>query len=324
MVTYEEISKRWKEDGDAKTVRGWLKQMKNTEKALADRTSAVHQWWPLEFYTSTGRGTSISVRAVGQEVGEIVLGTDGAHFSVTQDRVKQIRKYFHLDVCAIDGKKWKGKEAALFRRTMSDMDLAIAKPKTPEHVLESALLKRLVGKKPAQSPLRSKTAITLGGLPLHFPVPMGGHGGKLSGQGSIDVFARHGRGRLAVWELKSPKKYADALIQAYIYACQILLILRDPDIGLDYYNLFLGGAKREIVPKKLTVDVVIMIDCNEKKQLITQYQKILKELTGEKGTHKDTFNFLGAYYDCKDVNIFEPHDLTIEPLHGEIRSPVTS
>lgn len=225
MVTYDEISKRWKEDGASKTIKGWLKQMQKTEKALADRTSTVHQWWPLEFYRSTGKGAAISIRALGQEVGEIKLGHGGARLSVTQDKVKQIKNHFRLDVCPIEGedKKWKGKEAALFRKTMSNIDFATAKPKTPEHVLEAKLLRELVGKKPVGSPLRSKTAITLGGLPLHFPVPMGGHDGKLSGQGSIDVFARHGRGRLAVWELKSPKKYADALIQAYIYACQILL-----------------------------------------------------------------------------------------------------
>jgi hypothetical protein len=294
------VEKLWngdQKDNIKKNLDGWLNACKEGEDNICKAKKQFHQWHPLRVYVSVGKAKSsnkpvFSLRFFGQEVAELIV----------KDKVMlclKSKQYFKGLTLKQGKYSWKGKEAKEFRAFFKKLAIDFngsPEIKSIEHRIESKFIVEMLkgSGKFGCSGLKIQP-ITLGGCPLQFPVPFSANTGEPKGKsGHIDILARRkgkdNKVRLSVWELKRPGEYRHAASQAYIYAIQLLRILRSGE-GKKWYKVFgFNGA----VPKSLEIEAVVAITRNQaSEKKFTNDQKMLGENNKING---DIIKLYAVYY----------------------------
>jgi hypothetical protein len=161
--------------------------------------------------------------------------------------------------------------------------------RSEEHRIESKFIEEMLkGRGKFGRPDLEIQPVTLGDCPLQFPVPFSEVKGRpVAKTGHIDILA-HRKTRLSVWELKRPGAYKQAASQAYIYAVQLLRILRS-DNGKEWYRVFgFNGA----VPPSLEIEAVVAITPDQKKRFDSE-----KEKFGKNEINGDVVKLYAVYYE---------------------------
>lgn len=319
MGLYEDVDDLWTQNQPAidNMMKGWIEQARK-ERAIADRKT-FHQWEPLRIYTSFTRMRSgeFSVRFHGQEVATIkVLKNDNPYLYVDEKTNAANREYFKNGYnfpFNPDGYPWTGKDAKEFRMFFKQLKLDTFKVKTPEHEVETNIIKEMSRKtsKKFGGNLIGIQPVVLGGMPCQFPLPISGSSGypKFS-RGNIDILARRrgndGKVRLSIWELKKPGTLAHVEKQVYIYSLVLQRMLRS-SCGADWYKTFRFSRA---LPKSLEFESVIVVSPKSKKQELLLEQRIRELKHNERMTiesdgsdFRDTIGLHVLYYDGKTHEI---------------------
>jgi len=265
----------------------WLSACKEGKEKIRIAKKQFHQWRPLRVYVSVGKAKSnsdsvFSVRFFGQEVAELVVKTkDEAKLSLSNTHHTRNSKWFGASFLKRGKYSWNGGEAKMFRKFFKDFAAnSGGKPKvrSEEHRIESKFIEEMLKGRGKFGGCGLKIQpVTLGDCPLQFPVPFSANKGKAEqGPGHIDILARRkgkdNKVRLSVWELKRPKEYGHAAYQAYIYAVQLLRVLRS-DNGKEWYRIFgFDGA----MPKSLEIEAIVAIDHKNKDKFDKEKVKLGK------------------------------------------------
>ena len=305
---FESITQKVKDQWDnhkniKERLNGWLDACKEGEDKIRKAKKQFHQWHPLRVYVSVGKAKSntavFSLRFFGQEVTELVVKTkDEVKLSLSDKHHTGNSKWFGASFLKQGEYSWNGEEAKMFRKFFKNLAAnSVEKPKvrSDEHRIESKFIEEMLkGRGKFSRPDLEIQPVTLGGCPLQFPVPFSANKGKAErGPGHIDILARRkgkdNKVRLSVWELKKPKAYGKAAAQAYIYALQLLYILRS-ERGNEWYKLF--GFNRP-VPKSLEIEAVVAITDDQRKHFdFADKGKFWKnEING------DVIKLYAAYYE---------------------------
>ena len=139
----------------------------------------------------------------------------------------------------------------------------------------------------------------LSGFPLQFPLPISGSSGvPKASNGHIDILARRRSGRfcLSVWELKAPGRYQKTLHEVSIYSATLLKMLRDPDLGQEWYKIFGFSGK---IPAALCIEAVLAVTGDQRKKV--EREKVEHNLPKYIGN--DSIDFFAAYYDKDTLKI---------------------
>lgn len=299
-----EVEKLWHENkvNVEKNLDKWLYACKDGESKIRNARKEFHQWNPLKVYVSVDKAKLkknfiFSLRFFGQEVAELfVKDKFNLMLHINKNHKNNNEKYFKNNLK--EGKYfWNSKEAkdfrAFFKKLIIDQN-GTPKIKSTEHRIESKFIEEMLkGSGKFGQPGIKIQPIKLGGCPLQFPIPFAANTGKpLAKTGHIDILARrkakNNKTRLSVWELKRPNTYKKAASQAFIYALQLLKILRS-DKGNEWYNLFGFTGK---VPKSLEVEAVVAITANQKNRFDFEKENFVKnEING------DVIKLYAVYYE---------------------------
>jgi hypothetical protein len=310
------------------TLAGWVSELETcTKKVQADR-DLFHQWNPLRIYISLGgvktKKPNFSVRFLGQEVGNIIVDNGTARLCISATHYKNNEAWFAQHHPKGSGNfglppgkyEWKKAEAKKFRREFKDIqDIPNAKPRIPEHRIESAFIEEMesVKRSKFQGMVGFIQPVKVAQCPLQFPLPVSASkGSPVLTYGHIDILARRGYGRnvkLSVWELKSPGVLSHAVKQAYIYALTLRHILKSRH-GKEWYRLC-GFSSN--VPAKLHIEAVVAITEDKKKAFWKQYEHLIAENPLQIGG--DQISFFVALYDGASYKIksFEQLKVTAAP-----------
>jgi len=298
----QKVKDQW---GNHKNIKehlnGWLDVCKKGEDKIHKAKKQFHQWHPLRVYVSVGKAKSntavFSLRFFGQEVAELVVENNkDVKLRLSKILSGNNQKYFKNLALKQGEYSWNGKEAKMFRKFFKDLAANPGekiKVRGDEHRIESKFIEEMLkGRGKFGRPDLEIQPVTLGGCPLQFPVPFSANKGKAEpGPGHIDILARRkgkdNKVRLSVWELKKPKAYGKAAAQAYIYALQLLYILRS-ERGNEWYKLF--GFSRP-VPKSLEIEAVVAITDDQRKHFDSDKEKFWK-----KEINDDFIKLYVAYY----------------------------
>jgi hypothetical protein len=281
----------------------WLSACKEGKEKIRIAKKQFHQWRPLRVYVAVGKVKStsdsvFSVRFFGQEVAELVVKTkDEVQLSISDKHHTSNSKWFGASFLKRGKYSWNGGEAKMFRKFFKDFAAnSGGKPKvrSEEHRIESKFIDEMLkGRGKFGRPDLKIQPVKLGGCPLQFPVPFSANTGKPAIKtGHIDILARRkakdNKTRLSVWELKKPGVYKQAASQAYIYAVQLLQILRSYK-GNEWYKLFgFSGS----IPKSLEIEAVVAITDDPKKQFDSE-----KEKFGKNEINGDVVKLYAVYYE---------------------------
>lgn len=292
----------------SKNLDGWLSACKEGKEKIRSAKKQFHQWHPLRVYVSVGKAKSntavFSLRFFGQEVAELVVENNkDVKLRLSKILSENNPKYFKNFTLKQGEYSWNGKEAKMFRKFFKDLAAnpeEKIKVRSDEHRVESKFIEEMLkGRGKFGRPDLEIQPVTLGGCPLQFPVPFSSNKGKVEpGPGHIDILARRkgkdNKVRLSVWELKKPKAYGKAAAQAYIYALQLLYILRS-ERGNEWYKLF--GFNRP-VPKSLEIEAVVAITDDQRNHFDSDKKKFWKnEING------DIIKLYAVYYREESNNI---------------------
>jgi hypothetical protein len=290
---YKQIEEQLKTAPVRNKLASWLKHANTTKEFIRSHQKDFHEWAPLKFYVTLGKRNFFSIRYKGQEVAYLIFSAEG------EPRVKIINK----NVFEPHEFNWRGKDGTHFRKHFKGKDYKVH---SPEHLIESELISSLINsQKPSNSPLRNRTAVTLGDFPLQFPVPFSASKGTIGETtGHVDILGRKRPGVLSVWELKSPSVYKGAGRQAYIYALQVYSIINDPSIGKDWLELF-GFSRKSKTPK---VEIVIGVSEKFKEQVKKEISTLKKEM--EEDGIEGLFSWNIASYSAD----LEAHKISIQAI----------
>ena len=296
----EELWNGEQKDEVRKKLDGWLRACIEGKDKIQKAKKQFHQWYPLRVYVSVGKTKSnFSLRFFGQEVAELVVK---ANNEVKIRLSKNNQKYFENMTLKEGEYSWNNAEAKMFRKFFKDLaDNSREKPnlRSEEHRIESKFIDEMLkGKGKFGLTDFEIQPVMLGGCPLQFPVPFSANTGKVKkGPGHIDILARHkGRDnkvRLSIWELKRPKEYGHASYQAYIYAVQLLKILRSEN-GKEWYRVF---GFNGVLPKSLEVEVVVAMDHKHKDKHKDRFNEDEKKLGKNNKINGDVIKLYPAYYE---------------------------
>lgn len=290
MNLYEETKKLWTPETEKLAAR-WAREMLDGLDAVkkARKRFRIPRKSRLRLYlrlSEVGKASKpeasrvvFSLRHRGQEVAKLSVGKT-PECEVTSELEKSNAKYFGVNTTV--GKfPWRSREATEFRQTFEEAPSG-TKACIPEHEYESRILEELEKKEGATKFGGTVKYVRHCGpfdIPIQFPVPVSGNKGVPEEErGNIDILVRRGRGglRLSVWEVKSPRKFAKALAQAYIYSVCLALMLRSK-AGPDWYRLL--RISRNKVPRKcevppnLTLEAVVVVTRDQEDEV----QEALRE-----------------------------------------------
>lgn len=266
MNLLEQINALWNEDLEAKTC-GWARDVVAKKHLVEAMTTQFHEWAPLYVYTSVARvkgsGPTFSLRYEGQEVAELDVKEGEVWLRISQQTRDNNVRYFEVD---LEGRwPWQGEQAATFRRAFKNLPPE-RDTRSTEKRIEAEFLRQMTGDSSKfDGTLKHIRPVLIAGCPFQFPLPISGNKGvpevNGNGKGSIDILARRGTGaasRLSVWELKAPgaEKASRPIEQAYIYAVQLVKMLRSPSGRLWFKEV--SGYGREL-PERLVVESVAAV-----------------------------------------------------------------
>jgi hypothetical protein len=315
MNLLEQINALWTDDLEAKTC-GWARDIAAKKELIESKTTRFHEWAPLYVYTSVARvkgsGAAFSLRYEGQEVAELDVREKNAWLNIGQRTRDNNIKYFGVN---LEGRwPWQGQEAATFRRAFRDRSPRQDARSTEKRV-EAEFLRQMVGDSSKfDGTLKHIRPVLIAGCPFQFPLPISGNKGEpevnRNGKGNIDILARRGTGaasRLSIWELKAPgaEKGSKPIEQGYIYAVQLLKMLRSPS-GRIWFQDVLGY--RGELPERLVIESVAAV-CPGAEVDRTAFQQRLADfkkrtpLTIETDGFKDEIRPLAAYYQERPLRV---------------------
>lgn len=278
VTLYKQIKEQMKTEQVSKKLASWLKQAKKTQSFIDAHRNTFNEWAPLKFYITLGSKSVFSIRYKGQEVATLSCSSKDAGGPTVKISKTQRNSNLKFPEYSSDSPefKWRGPEGTKFRKYFRDNDFKVH---SPEHGIECGLIAGLIdSKKPPKSTLRNRTAVTLGGFPLQFPVPFSACTGTIkTTTGHVDILGRKHPGVLSVWELKSPKVYKGAARQAYIYALQVHTIINHPDTGKDWLELF-GFSKKGKIPK---IEIVIGVSEKHTEKVKKEIQELKAEMRSD-------------------------------------------
>ena len=258
-------------------------------------------------YVRAGNGTkknsfSFSLRFLGQEVASLTVRGVHVYLNISAKTGRTNNRFFKTLIMPAGRYDWRGKEAQYFRRYFQN---AVKRESvglhSPEHGLESRIIKEMLNKSRSKfgGEFSGIQPVTLSGFPAQFPVPISGSSGvPKATNGHIDILARRRTGRvcLSVWELKAPGKYKNTLRQVYIYAVTVLKMLRDPELGQEWYKVFGFSGK---IPAALCVEAVVVVTEDQRKRM--EREKAQYDLIKQIGN--DSIDFFAAYYNEDTLEI---------------------
>ena len=303
-----EIDNLWEANNSFKDkLRSWLDQIKLTQQRAAEMRQYFHQWRPLSAYVKAGNKTgkdlfSFSLRFLGQEVASLIVRGSDVYLNVSDKTAQTNNRFFQNLIMPAGTYGWRGKKAQYFRRYFQDV---VKKDSiglhSPEHMIESRIIKEMFSKsrKKFGGAFSGIQPVTLSGFPLQFPLPISGSSGTPKAtNGHIDILARRRAGRvcLSVWELKAPGKYKNTLREVYIYSTTLLKMLRDPDLGQEWYKIFGFSGK---IPAVLCIEAVLAVTGDQRKRIAKEKadHNLLKHIGN------DRIDFFAAYYDKDTLKI---------------------
>ncbi len=302
-IIVRDIDKLWTaNDGFIDKQRSWLAQMKTTQCLAAEMKQYFHQWCPLSAYVRAGNRAgknsfSFSLRFSGQEVARLVVQGRDVWLRISEKTARTNIQYFHGIKLTTGKYKWSSNEALEFRKHFQTLKKNNAvELHSPEHSIESRIIKEMLSKSRNKfgGTFSGVQPVTLSGFPLQFPLPISGSSGAPKAtNGHIDILARRrhaGRVCLSVWELKAPGKYKNTLREVYIYAVTLLKMLRDPELGQEWYRVFgFSGA----IPTVLSIDGVVAITRDQERKL----KREVESYDLQRQIRNDRIEFYVAYYD---------------------------
>jgi hypothetical protein len=291
MITYEELERRWDSKTEEKLDR-WQKKLNKTKTTIESTKKFFHGWNPLRIYTSTTSGSKYSLRFHGQEVGELRVKSDTVTLYVSKEKAEKNLKTFDYTLGTIDS-PWRSKEAKEFRAFFIKRNTSNVRTRIGEHQVQDYILEGLNGKHKAPF-FKNRIAVTLGNVPLQFPVPFSASNGKIrNSRGYIDILGRAKNGaHISIWEIKQKGKSKGIVEQAYSYALQILLMLRSKNQGEGWIELF--GMHKSRLKRKLLIEIVLAVHKEDKVDLEVQINKASLEIYIKK--KMDSILITRAYY----------------------------
>ncbi len=309
MSLLERIERIWNENRSniEYSLRGWLKQLPQHNR----KPYKIFRCPPsLKVYTSVSKGNlNFSLRCMGQEVGEVKVEKGEVFLVLKKKHIKQNAEYFKVSDPGQGSYPWRSKDAGRFRKSFQKIPpnlLDGLQTGIPEHRIESRIIHEMLKKsrKKFQGTFRQIQPVTIGGVPLQWPLPISASSGEpKKGIGHIDILARRrfgGKVNLSLWELKAPDNYKNPLREGYIYAVTLLKILRDTPEGIYWYNVF-GFKKNTTLPPQLTIEVVVAITCNQWGKMIKELTKYREEMPIDIGHDRIIFSI--ALYDEDSLEI---------------------
>lgn len=264
MGLIDDIDNLWTKDRQ-ELAKKWATDLKKHAGKAKIAASKFHEWNPLYAYLSYSRATSpqikFSLRYRGQEVADIHVNetSESVDLFIGAKTKASNKKYFEIEKQGTFS--WNGKDATQFRKEFKALNHPPATLRSPEHEIESALLRDMMKNSSRGKCLKNIQPILFAGCPFQFPLPISGSSGKPKPtKGNIDILARRGTGKgtkISIWELKKPRSTGKAIEQAYIYAVTLLKMLRLKESGqILYKDIF--GFKGD-VPNKLTIESIVAV-----------------------------------------------------------------
>ena len=270
----------------------WLRVLRCLAPLVEKSGKRLHQWSGLRIYTATGKDAAkFSLRFHGQEVGEILCTRESVVLKVTAKHAAtnaKINATCNLWPDKTMQMPWRGSDAAAFRACFNKLrDSDMSGLRSKEHMIESCVLDLLQGPHPAEGlgrAFRNHAAVTVGGLPLQFPVPFSASAGAAERRsGHVDILVRHKinpqKTTLAVWELKAPHGTGKPLEQAYNYTCQLLALLRSQQ-GAEWHQCF--GFSGKTLPKSITIECVAVVAKDDLGKALKELQALRTEIEAPK------------------------------------------
>ena len=220
-----------------------------------------HKPQGLSLYCSISRrnAKSYMLRFGGQNVAEIRIKKDGPHLRFKEgNNTKDV--------------KWSSNEAKEFRRKYKNAQEDIKDLRSPEHAVESRLLKEFAKTEAAEKALCNIQPVKLYGCFFQMPTPISASNhneikyARAYG-GNIDILARvttrSGEHNICVMEVKDENKsqesQSDAIGQALAYAVFIAELLRSESC-ISWYSFFMDREKEYTsMPQNLDIDVVTVM-----------------------------------------------------------------
>lgn len=307
-IIITEIDSIWNANNGFKDkLNSWLAQVNITKHVAVEAKQCFHQWRPLAVYVRAGNGArkgiaSFSLRFLGQEVASLIVQDNDVYLNIS-DKIARTNKRYFPNLMLYTGRyAWRGREAQHFRRYFKNTAKSnMAKLHSPEHKIESRIIEEMCGKSKNKfgGIVSGIQPVTLSGFPLQFPLPISGSSGTPKAtNGHMDILARRRSGRicLSIWELKAPGRYKNTLREVYIYSVTLLKMLRDPELGQEWYEVFGFSGK---IPVALRIEAVVVITEDQRRKLERENaQHNLPQKIGN-----DIIEFYAAYYDENTLNI---------------------
>jgi len=233
-------------------------------------TKDIPEW--LSLYTSISRrdGKSYDLRFKGQSIGELIYKRDKI---ILKPRTN-LKKYFGIDIPKEEMEWDKAKDFCELFKNLNDKTNKKGL-KSPEHLLESMLLKEFAKQTRAEKKvLPNIQPVKLYDSFFQMPTPLKASNKELkySGpySGGIDILARvttkHNGHQLCIIEVKDENENKEpqsiAMKQALVYATFIAKLLRSKSgqLWYDFFmNRFKRPAKKGFVPEELHLNVVTIM-----------------------------------------------------------------
>lgn len=314
MTLYRAVKDLWNDDRESMS-QGWAKAARKAELSVETAGKKFNEWEPLRFYVALGNLGSktkrvFSLRFNGQQVARLevdVTASDAKpELVVTQKNAETNLCYFKID--SPPGRfEWRGKEAARFRASFKELVSSQRgfRVRFPEHAIESKILKEMERRSGA-----TKFAGTLKNIrhcgytkydyPFQTPVPISANKGKPGERkGNMDILARRGPGRLAIWELKAPGEIQHVVQQVYIYSVVTALMLRGRG-GLDWWRIFGFGSD---LPKVLKIEAVVVVTKDQREAVAEQAKELLAHDLLVLAKERTELSLGAAFYDPKTLAI---------------------
>lgn len=270
----------------------------------------------LSLYTTVSDRNSKEyyLRFKGQNVGKVSVNRNG------EILLTCLSDYFkECPMSKDETKKWMEAEATQFRAYFRDLSSTI-KTKSPEHAVESALLKEFRKSSSKEKAICYIQPVLLHKCCFQMPTPLQAskHNPAYSKQhgGGIDIMARiktpNWHSRLCVIEIKDENKESesqlDAMKQAVIYATFISKLLQEQP---DWWEFFMGhenlSGRNDYRLDKSDIEVVTIMPAPKEDSSTFENEEIFIPQTGtrlhchslyyeqDKFNNEQTFEFSGTF-----------------------------
>lgn len=317
MTLLSKIDALWGEAQQKQTSK-WAKDIKKRRHRLESAIDRFREWSPLYVYISVaeakgyGKELTFSLRYAGDAVANLNVSEKGIHIEQTGDTRSNAIKYGYS--CSKNSFPWDSTDGSALRKYFKDKGNSID-VNSAECAIESEFLTQMLREDSGKfnGSLSGIQPVLLGDCRFQMPVPLSANTGTPEQtKGNVDILARRSGKRLSIWELKKVNESNHhAIEQAYIYAVQILKMLRANDESASIWYRDIFGYNTD-VPNRLIIESVVAVSFNNEKDkgvCLEKYRKFKAENALKIGN--DEIELHLAFYKIDPLNKLSPLSLEL-------------